>query len=183
MEFDDIVGIDTGTSETGICRIAFRPDQCLQPNIKYAELIPNSRVIPYIESLRREGVRFHAVVEGFQSNGNVWGLDMIQAVYFTGRLLGYLQDSGIKTSLFPRRTYAAWVTGSKFNDASIKVSLEATYGSMKKGGPLASLAGRRSDIRSAFSLAKYYEFRCMRQAAGDTNLAAELVAFAEEVNE
>lgn len=175
---EHIVGIDPGTSKTGICRIEFKQDRkdALAANIVEAVIVPNAEVIPYLRKCERAmiwdgGVRVYksaVAVEGLVSYGQTWGDETIRTAYFIGRLLQYLEAEGRPFDLFSRKQYGQWLTdGGVTKDANIRSALETTYGSFKKGGPLAPLVGSTSDKRSAFALAKYYEYRLIEIGRGN----------------
>lgn len=177
----EIIGIDPGTLKTGICRIENLPEKSAQANIVEAVLLPNAEVIPYLKSIADRGITYATAIEGLVSYGNVWGESTIQTAYFIGRLLAFFEDIASRDEdkvypfdLFQRKTYVLWLTGSQVKDKAVKEALEHMYGSYKKGGPLYPLVGPTSDKRSAFALAKYYEYRMAAVASGNTNLPPSL---------
>jgi len=178
MSKEYIVGIDPGKAKTGICRIEFLPELAHNANIVEALLIPNHAVRPYLEDLAAKRISYYAGIEGLVSYGAVWGDDTIRTAYFIGRLLTYFEDDAemrTKFDLFSRKQYGQWITDGKITkDANVRSALETTYGSFKKTGPLAALVGPTSDKRSAFAVAKYYEYRLIEQAKGNTTLPESL---------
>jgi hypothetical protein len=177
----EIIGIDPGTLKTGICRIEHLPEKSSQANIIEAVLLPNAEIAPYLKSLADRGIKYATAIEGLVSYGNVWGDSTIQTAYLIGRLLAFFEDMASQHEkgaypfdLFQRKTYVLWLTGSQVKDKAVKEALEHMYGSYKKDGPLAQLVGPTSDKRSAFALAKYYEYRMAAVAGGNTNFPPSL---------
>ena len=160
-----IMGVDPGTTESGVCFI--RDDYCCY----MADKIVNDDLFILLKSLNKNGLI--VAIESMQSYGMTMGASIIQSCYMIGRLIQICEDKGFEYNLVPRPTYSkAIICGNKVNDALLRAALENRFGSYDKGkaekklkdgtvkqaytpdGPLVLLQGA-SDKRSAFGLAVY----------------------------
>ena len=152
-----IIGIDPGSSESGICMVTNLGD-ISKPNIMRADKVANADLMQILETdwLTSSNI----AIEGFACQGRPVGDSSIQTMYFIGRILQKAEDRGILIAVYKRREYGQWITaGGKLNDATLRAGLESIYGpSAKKCDPLYTLRGA-TDKRSAFAIAKYHEFR------------------------
>ncbi len=154
-----ILGIDPGTSESGICLIEAKG--FYHPNIVYAEKLLNGNVKRIIDETRLKCDRLHVVIEGMANQSRAFGGSSIETCYFIGRLLEHCDKiDQILVTLYKRHEYGRFfVTSGVLNDSSLRAALETIWGpSAKKADPLYALRGA-SDKRSAFALAKYHEHR------------------------
>lgn len=153
-----ILGIDPGTTESGICLIEEKDFK--QPNIVSAEKVDNSKITGLIARNTTGSDRLHVVIEGMACQSRAFGDSSIQTCYFIGRLMEWCDKpvNPIPVTLYKRHEYGRFfVTGGVLNDASLRAALETIWGpSAKKNDPLYALRGA-SDKRSAFALAKYHE--------------------------
>lgn len=154
-----ILGIDPGTTESGICLIEAKDFN--QPNIVSAEKKQNHLVKGEISYLHTQCDRLHVVIEGMENQSRAFGQSSIETCYFIGRLLEHCdKPDPISVTLYKRHEYGRFfVNGGVLNDATLRAALETVWGpSAKKADPLYALRGA-SDKRSAFALAKYHEHR------------------------
>jgi hypothetical protein len=152
-----ILGIDPGTTESGICLIEAKGFD--QPNIVNAGKLFNSNVKRIIDETRLECDRLHVVIEGMANQSRAFGGSSIDTCYFIGRLLEHCdKPDPISVTLYKRHEYGRFfVNSGVLNDASLRAALETIWGSSaKKNDPLYALRGA-SDKRSAFALCKYHE--------------------------
>ena len=152
-----ILGIDPGTTESGICLIEEKDFR--QPNILTAEKMQNHLVKGELSYLRTQCDRLHVVIEGMANQSRAFGNSSIETCYFIGRLLEHCDKPElISVTLYKRHEYGRFFVNSGVrNDASLRAALETIWGpSAKKNDPLYALRGA-SDKRSAFALAKYHE--------------------------
>lgn len=161
-----VIGIDPGTTESGIVRIGD------DYKIFYADKVENDWMIEFLRTITPsiECV----VVESIQSYGMQMGASTIQTCYMIGRIVQVCKDLLLPCKLIPRPEYGKAIIGSnKVNDALIRTALENRFGSYDKGkaekklkdgtikqayvpdGPLVLLQGP-SDKRSAYAIACYY---------------------------
>lgn len=155
-----ILGIDPGTTESGICLIEAKDFR--QPNILTAEKMPNaeikdlSKAIIGAFALRCSGLE--VVIEGMGNQSRAFGQSSIETCYFIGKLLEYYDVRKIPVTLYKRHEYGRFfVNNGLLKDATLRAALETIWGpSAKKNDPLYPLRGA-SDKRSAFALAKYHE--------------------------
>ena len=152
-----IIGIDPGSTHSGICMVANLGD-ISKPNIMRADKVANADLMHMLETDWLTSS--HIAIEGFACQGRPVGDSSIQTMYFIGRILQKAEDRGILITVYKRREYGQWITaGGKLNDATLRSGLESIYGaSSKKADPLYPLRGA-TDKRSAFAIAKYHEFR------------------------
>jgi len=161
-----ILGIDPGTTESGICLIEEKGFD--RPNIVRSEKVPNaeirdlSKAIIGVFALQCSGLE--VVIEGMANQSRVFGQSSIETCYFIGKLLEYYDVRKIPVTLYKRHEYGRFfVNNGVLNDASLRAALETIWGpSAKKNDPLFQLRGA-SDKRSAFALAKYHEHRLHRK--------------------
>jgi hypothetical protein len=155
-----ILGIDPGTTESGICLIEAKDFN--QPNIVSAEKMSNNDVKGEISYLWMKCEHLSVVIEGMANQSRAFGNSSIETCYFIGRLLEHCDSIPDKISvhLYKRHEYGRFfVNSGVLNDASLRAALETIWGpSAKKADPLYALRGA-SDKRSAFALAKYHEHR------------------------
>lgn len=152
-----ILGIDPGTTESGICLIEAKDFR--QPNILTAEKMQNHLVKGEISYLQTQCDRLYVVIEGMANQSRAFGGSSIETCYFIGRLLEHCdKPEPISVTLYKRHEYGRFfVNSGVLNDATLRASLETIWGpSAKKNDPLYALRGA-SDKRSAFALAKYHE--------------------------
>ena len=154
-----ILGIDPGTTESGICLIEAKGFN--QPNIVSAEKKQNHLVKGEISYLHTQCDRLHVVIEGMANQSRAFGQSSIETCYFIGRLLEHCdKPDPISVTLYKRHEYGRFfVNSGLLKDATLRAALETIWGpSAKKTDPLYALRGA-SDKRSAFALAKYHEHR------------------------
>ena len=153
-----ILGIDPGTTESGICLIEAKGFN--QPNIVSAEKVGNSKITGLIALYRNGGDRLEVVIEGMANQAGGFGQSSIETCYFIGRLMEWCDKpvNPIPVTLYKRHEYGRFfVNSGLLKDATLRAALETIYGpSAKKNDPLYALRGA-SDKRSAFALAKYHE--------------------------
>lgn len=155
-----ILGIDPGTTESGICAVL--EGEFNKPNIFTAEKVANDQIKEKISDNNFQwGVRnfrLEIVIEGMANQSRAFGQSSIETCYFIGRLLEHCSRKDIPVTLYKRHEYGRFfVNGGVLNDASLRAALETIWGpSAKKADPLYALRGA-SDKRSAFALCKYHE--------------------------
>ena len=153
-----ILGIDPGTTESGICLIEAKDFN--MPNILNAEKVDNSKVKQIIDASLTKCDDLEVVIEGMACQYRAFGDSSIQTCYFIGRLLEWCDgsDNPIPVTLYKRHEYGRFFVNSGIlNDATLRAALETIWGpSAKKTDPLYALRGA-SDKRSAFALCKYRE--------------------------
>ena len=153
-----ILGIDPGTTESGICLIEQKDFR--QPNIVSAEKVDNGSLKSLIASSNTLSTRLEIVIEGMANQSRAFGHSSIETCYLIGRLLEWCDrfTPSIPTTLYKRHEYGRFfVNGGVLKDATLRAALETIWGpSAKKNDPLYPLRGA-SDKRSAFALAKYHE--------------------------
>lgn len=151
-----ILGIDPGTTESGICLIEV--GEFNQVNIQRAEKVPNLEVRRFIQAWRHKG--WQIACEGMVYQGQGFGAESIKTCYEIGRLMQLCSQLGLGFTIYSRREYGRFfVPEGTLNDATLRASLEQIFGpSSKKLDPLFLLRGA-SDKRSAFAVAKYHQHR------------------------
>jgi hypothetical protein len=152
-----ILGIDPGTTESGICLIDGGKFET--PNIIRAEKIDNDNLKSLISQEASAG-KLRIVLEGMANQSRAFGQSSIETCYWIGRLLEYCERFPVPVTLVKRHEYGRYfVTGGILNDATLRAALETIWGpSAKKTDPLYALRGA-SDKRSAFALAKYWQVK------------------------
>lgn len=158
-----ILGIDPGTTESGICLI--EEIDFDRPNIVSAEKVDNNRIKRIIDETRLKCDRLDVVIEGMANQSRAFGGSSIETCYFIGRLLEHCdRPNPIPVTLYKRHEYGRFfVNNGLLKDATLRAALETIWGpSAKKNDPLYPLRGA-SDKRSAFALAKYHEHRLHRK--------------------
>lgn len=153
-----ILGIDPGTTESGICLIEAKGFN--QPNIFTAQKVENGQIKKIISDTFSLCHRVEVVIEGMACQSRAFGDSSIQTCYFIGRLMEWCDKSvnPISVTLYKRHEYGRFfVNSGLLKDATLRAALETIWGpSAKKNDPLYALRGA-SDKRSAFALAKYHE--------------------------
>jgi hypothetical protein len=151
-----ILGIDPGTTESGICLID--GGKFDQPNIIRADKIDNDNLKSLISQEAASAGFLHIALEGMANQSRAFGQSSIETCYLIGRLLEYCDSYRVPVTLVKRHEYGRYfVTGGVLNDATLRAALETIWGpSAKKTDPLYALRGA-SDKRSAFALAKYWQ--------------------------
>lgn len=152
-----ILGIDPGTTESGICLIKAKGFD--EPNILNSDKLKNQSLKSEIESLiRHTEVNLQVVIEGMANQSRAFGQSSIETCYLIGRLMEFCDERDIPVTLYKRHEYGRFfVNSGVLNDASLRAALETVWGpSAKKSDPLYPLRGA-SDKRSAFALCKYHE--------------------------
>ena len=166
-----ILGIDPGTTESGICVIEEKNFNL--PNILTAEKVDNSKITGLIALYRYGGNRLEVVIEGMACQSRAFGDSSIQTCYFIGRLMEWCDKpvNPIPVTLYKRHEYGRFfVNNGLLKDATLRAALETIWGpSAKKNDPLYPLRGA-SDKRSAFALAKYHE-HCLAAKVKKSNFA------------
>lgn len=149
----NILAIDPGTTESGICLI--QDYQYEQPYILEAEKLENNEVVKWVRELLPAT---QVVIEGMSNQSRMFGDSSIQTCYFIGKLLHICELEELPVTVYKRHEYGRFfVTGGVLNDSSLRAALETIWGpSAKKIDPLYALRGA-SDKRSAFALAKYHQ--------------------------
>lgn len=167
-----ILGIDPGTTESGICLIEEKDFR--QPNIVRAEKVDNSKITGLIALYKTGGNGLEVVIEGMACQSRAFGDSSIQTCYFIGRLMEWCDKSvnPISVTLYKRHEYGRFfVNSGLLKDATLRAALETIWGpSAKKNDPLYALRGA-SDKRSAFALAKYHE-HCLAAKVKVSDFAA-----------
>lgn len=152
-----ILGIDPGTTESGICLIEAKDFN--RPNILRADKIINSDVK---ELIWQERKRIEVVIEGMANQSRAFGHSSIETCYFIGRMMEFCFGftESVPVTLYKRHEYGRFfVTNGLLKDATLRAALETIWGpSAKKTDPLYPLRGA-SDKRTAFALCKYHEHR------------------------
>lgn len=155
-----ILGIDPGTTESGICLI--KAKDFAKPNIINADKFDNSKVKQIIDASLTKCDDLEVVIEGMACQSRAFGDSSIQTCYFIGRLLEWCDgpDNPVPVTLYKRHEYGRFfVNNGLLKDATLRAALETIWGpSAKKNDPLYALRGA-SDKRSAFALAKYHEHK------------------------
>ena len=156
-----ILGIDPGTTESGICLIEAKGFN--RPNIVRAEKIANNDIREIIwAKVEKQDADLQVVIEGMANQSRAFGQSSIETCYFIGRIMEFCDglDTNIPVTLYKRHEYGRFfVNNGLLKDATLRAALETIYGpSAKKTDPLYALRGA-SDKRSAFALAKYHEHR------------------------
>jgi len=163
-----ILGIDPGTTESGVCLIEAKDFN--QPNIVRADKVINNEVRKIIwhevktiwHQVTPETKQIDVVIEGMANQSRAFGQSSIETCYFIGRIMEFCDglDTNIPVTLYKRHEYGRFfVNNGLLKDATLRAALETIYGpSAKKTDPLYALRGA-SDKRSAFALAKYHEHR------------------------
>lgn len=163
-----ILGIDPGTTESGICLIEAKGFD--RPNIVRADKIGNSDVK---ELIWQERKRIEVVIEGMANQSRAFGHSSIETCYYIGRLLEFCFGftESVPVTLYKRHEYGRFfVNSGLLKDATLRAALETIWGpSAKKNDPLYPLRGA-SDKRSAFALAKYHE-HCLAAKVKKSNFA------------
>ena len=152
-----ILGIDPGTTESGICLIEAK--DFAKPNILNSDKLENQSLKLEIESLiRHTEVNLQVVIEGMANQSRAFGQSSIETCYLIGRLMEFCKGRDIPVTLYRRHEYGRFfVNSGVLNDATLRAALETIWGpSAKKNDPLYVLRGA-SDKRSAYALAKYHE--------------------------
>lgn len=152
-----ILGIDPGTTESGICLIEEKDFK--QPNIFTAQKVENGQIKKIISDTFSLCHRVEVVIEGMANQSRAFGNSSIETCYFVGRLMEFCDSlNHVNLTIYKRHEYGRFfVNGGVLNDASLRAALETIWGpSAKKNDPLYPLRGA-SDKRSAFALAKYRE--------------------------
>lgn len=149
----NILAIDPGTTESGICLI--QDYQYEQPYILRAAKLENCRVFRLIRELLPST---KVVIEGMSNQSRMFGDSSIQTCYFIGKMLYMCEEHKLPVTVYKRHEYGRFfVTSGVLNDSSLRAALETIWGpSAKKTDPLHALRGA-SDKRSAFALAKYHQ--------------------------
>lgn len=158
----NILAIDPGTTESGICLI--QDYQYEQPYILRAEKLENNEVVKWVRELclpmwvRDSTPRTEVVIEGMANQSRMFGDSSIQTCYYIGKLLYICETEELPVTVYKRHEYGRFfVTSGVLNDSSLRAALETIWGpSAKKTDPLYALRGA-SDKRSAFALAKYHQ--------------------------
>lgn len=153
MRPTNILAIDPGTTESGICLI--QDYQYEQPYILRAAKLENCRVFRLIRELLPNT---EVVIEGMSNQSRMFGDSSIQTCYFIGKMLYMCELDRLPVTVYKRHEYGRFfVTNGVLNDSSLRAALETIWGpSAKKTDPLYALRGA-SDKRSAFALAKYHQ--------------------------
>ena len=152
-----ILGIDPGTTESGICLIEAKG--FWQPNIVSAEKVDNRKVKMVISDTFSLPHQLQIVIEGMGNQSRAFGSSSIETCYFIGKLMEFVDSlKYVNLALYKRHEYGRFfVNSGVLNDASLRAALETIWGpSAKKNDPLFQLRGA-SDKRSAFAMAKYHE--------------------------
>jgi len=154
-----ILGIDPGTTESGVCLIEAKNFH--MPNILKAEKIANNDIREIIwAKVEKQDADLQVVIEGMANQSRAFGQSSIETCYFIGRIMEFCDglDTNIPVTLYKRHEYGRFfVNNGLLKDATLRAALETIYGpSAKKNDPLYVLRGA-SDKRSAFALAKYHE--------------------------
>jgi hypothetical protein len=131
-------------------------------NVEKVAKLPNDQIIARIRDCNVENT--HVVIEGLSNQGGTFGYDLIETGYYIGSLRQTCEDRLIQCFIYRRFEYGRYfVTEGKLNDATLRAALETIWGaSAKKTDPLFFLKGA-TDKRSAFALAKYHEYRLIRE--------------------
>lgn len=154
-----ILGIDPGTTESGICVIEAKGFD--KPNIVSAEKVDNRQVKKIISDTFSLPHQLQIVIEGMANQSRAFGSSSIETCYFIGGLMEFVDSlKCVNLTLYKRHEYGRFfVNSGVLNDASLRAALETIWGSSaKKADPLYPLRGA-SDKRSAFALCKYHEHR------------------------
>lgn len=152
-----ILGIDPGTTESGICLIEAK--DFMQPNIFTAQKVENGQIKKIISDTFSLCHRVEVVIEGMANQSRAFGSSSIETCYFVGRLMEFIDSlKYVNLTLYKRHEYGRFfVNSGLLKDATLRAALETIWGpSAKKTDPLYPLRGA-SDKRSAFALAKYHE--------------------------
>ena len=160
-----ILGIDPGTTESGICVI--ERGQFDQVKIQVADKISNDECFKMLFEAEAVGTdHMEIVIEGMGFQARAFGKDSIITCYNIGRMLQICDQINNPAAIYTRHQYGRhFVSTGGINDGSLRAALEEIYGpSKKKGDPLFQLRGA-SDKRSAFAIAKYHEFKLAKVEA------------------
>jgi hypothetical protein len=151
-----IIGIDPGSTHSGICMITAGNITERMPNIIRADKVANAELMRMLKT--DWAANCEVAIEDLVSYTHGRHIDLTQR--FIGHIERRIEDQGALLWSYNRRDYGQWITGGgKLNDSTLRAGLESIYGaSSKKNDPLYSLRGA-SDKRSAFAIAKYHEFR------------------------
>lgn len=131
-----IIGIDPGTTESGVCiydATANKIDRAITLSNEYA-----------IELLRSAG-RCVVAIEAIKSYGMPLGDTTIETCYWIGSMRQVASDGGAIVRLIPRKTICVEICGSpRAKDANIAQALRDLFGpkgTAKRPGPTYGISG------------------------------------------
>jgi hypothetical protein len=148
------IGIDPGTTHTGVCAV-----DPFTIEVDDAQKIPNEEVLNWIEGARVLADEYLGEV-GIEDivpySGRLMGNTTKETIYFIGVLRHELRKMGIEPRIFPKSAWASWLAGARhMKDADVRAAIANRWGGEcgKKGSRFEAL--KNSDIRSAFGVAMY----------------------------
>lgn len=141
-----VLGLDPGTTETGICLVGGGYD------IYDSAKIPSIDVTHYI----RQSPPSVVCCESIQAYGMAVGREVFETCFWIGEYRQVCRQVGVPFVLYPRPEYARAIAGvQKVTDSVLRQALLLRFGGDKKGQPLFKLKGS-TDQRSAYAIAVYH---------------------------